>query len=92
MSVASRERDAARRRQLYCDRHLRGFPSLAVLRAWQHREITPYLSTPEALARRALVDAEWTCGRVAVAPGSDTFAEAVSIPEPLMLDIAPQPA
>lgn len=91
MSVASRARDALRRRQAYCDRYLGGFPTWPEFRAWQLTQLPRYLDTPEALARRAKIEVEWARGRVLVAPGSDTFVEGIAIPDPLVLDSDPQP-
>jgi hypothetical protein len=86
MSVASRQRQLDR---LHLAKR-RGHPTWEAFFADQRVKVASYFDTAAALARRALVDAEWARGRVAIEPGSATFVEGVPMVYPeIVLDIDP---
>lgn len=83
MSVASRLKDQLRRVAHYAARYQHGFATMAEFRAWQEREIVAYTGTPEALARRSVVEAQLAEGWVPWHPHSDVFFKGESTPAPL---------
>lgn len=83
VSAASQARDKARREAAYNAHYQHGFPTMEQFVAWQEAQIRSWTGTPEAKARRAMVEAQLVDGWVPWHPLSDVFIKGDATPAPL---------